>query len=629
MSRLPVIVGFGGINPAGRSSSHHGYRRLVIENLGTGDANQTWQSLAVLMGLGADGGRVSDARRQYIRDHTLIRPIESSLFDSQAVPVNSLIRMMPGDASIRFILEQKQLPSRIPDNWQVEETEGGSAPSRKMLVTVAGELPLLIPDWRQSAVSSAGQLPSGLDLAAQYQSRSHPRGLQMTVFGASDAINSMGIDWESIRQQVPGDEIAVYASSAMGQLDQNGSFGMLAAPFQGRRTSSKNCPLGLAEMTADFINAYILGNVGTTGANLGACASFLYNLRQGMNDIRDGRCRVVVAGSSEAPLTPEVIEGYRTMGALAEDEQLRKIDGLDDGCLPNLFRACRPFAENCGFTLAEAAQFVILMDDETALKTGAQVFGSVADVFVNADGYKKSIPGPGIGNYLTLGKAAGSARSILGEKALRERTYVHAHGTGTPQNRVTESHIINELARQFGIDKWPVAAIKSYVGHSLAPASGDQLIAALGTWAYGLIPGIKTIDRVAEDVHHSHLNILFEDLETGTRGMDAALLNSKGFGGNNATACILAPHITWQMLKSRHGSQAVIEAQKRSEKTLLASEDYEARMLRDEVRPTYRFGEGVVESEALELNAREVRIPGHRHPISLDLKNPYPDMSFD
>ena len=107
----------------------------------------------------------------------------------------------------------------------------------------------------------------------------------------------------------------------------------------------------------------MIGSVGATGANVGACATFLYNLRQGMEDIRSGRYRVAVIGSSEAPLTPEIIEGYRTMGALAEDNALIKLDGTGELITDGL---CRPFADNCGFTLAEASQFVILFDDELA-----------------------------------------------------------------------------------------------------------------------------------------------------------------------------------------------------------------------------------------------------------------------
>ena len=128
---------------------------------------------------------------------------------------------------------------------------------------------------------------------------------------------------------------------------------------------------------------------------------------------------------------------------------------------------------------------LVLFDDALAMELGATIFGAATDVFVNADGYKKSIPGPGIGNYVTVGKAMGVIRSILGEEALRNRTYMQAHGTSTPQNRVTESHIFNELASSFGINKWPVGAIKAYIGHSLACASADQLIGSLGVWQEG------------------------------------------------------------------------------------------------------------------------------------------------
>ena len=107
------------------------------------------------------------------------------------------------------------------------------------------------------------------------------------------------------------------------------------------------------------------------------------------------------------------------------------------------------------------------------MELGANLLGAVPEVFIYADGYKKSIPGPGIGNYLTMGRALGLLRSMLGQQGL-DRSYIHAHGTGTPQNRVTESHIMSELAKTFGIARWPVAAIKAYLGHSLAPASGGS-----------------------------------------------------------------------------------------------------------------------------------------------------------
>ena len=436
----------------------------------------------------------------------------------------------------------------------------------------------------------------------------------------------MGIDWDVVRQRVPGDQISVYASSAMGQLDTNGTGGLLQAPMMGKRPSSKNCPLGLAEMIADFVNAYVLGSVGATGANIGACATFLYNLRQGIQDIRSGKFRAVVVGASEAPITPEILEGYRTMGALAEDEALNKLDGINNG-ETNHHRACRPFAENCGFTLSEAAQFVVLFDDELALELGAHIYGSVADVFINADGFKKSIPGPGIGNYVTMGKAMGLIRAMLGDDALRQRSYVQAHGTGTPQNRVTESHIFNELARTFGISKWPVAAIKSYLGHTLATAAGDQIVASLGAWKHGLIPGITTIDRIADDVHKSELDFLLQHREIDPMKIDTTFINSKGFGGNNATAALLSPHVTERMLAKKHGKDRMREHAKRHEAVQSSTAQYDADTTAGKNQVIYNFGVGVVEGEELQVSTESIRIPGHSQQIDLHVANPYEDMT--
>jgi len=82
MSKLPVIVGIGGVNPAGRVSSHHAYRRLLIDVLGQNDTAQTYRSLAGLMNL--DGDPDDQATRDYINAHTLIRRIEN--YDSQNTP---------------------------------------------------------------------------------------------------------------------------------------------------------------------------------------------------------------------------------------------------------------------------------------------------------------------------------------------------------------------------------------------------------------------------------------------------------------------------------------------------------------------------------------------------------------
>ena len=616
MSRLPVIVAMGGINPAGRVSGHHAYRRMVINALPLAEQNETYRSLATLMGV--NGAHTDPSVQAYIREHTLVRRIEH--FDLNDIPLQRSARIRPVDGQLtQFTLRKRDMPDHIPESWIVEEQD-----EQRMLVTVVAETDILVPDSRTSKVSSAGQLPTGFKPEDQYPSRSHPRGLQLTIWGASDAIRSVGIDWARIRNTVGPDEIACYSGSAMGQMDFDGNAGLLQSHLLGKRVTAKQVALALAEMPADFINAYVLGSVGCTGANIGACATFLYNLRLAADDIRSGRRRVVVVGNAEAPILPEIIEGYRTMGALAEDDALMALDGRND--TPDCRRAVRPFSDNCGFTLAEAGVFTVLFDDELAVELGANVMGSVADVFVNADGYKKSIPGPGIGNYLTMAKALALAESIVGKDALRTRTMVQAHGTSTPQNRVTESHILSHLAGIFGIDNWIVGACKAYLGHTLAPAGADQLATILGTWAHGWVPGIATIDHIAADVHTKHLRFSSEHIEVGRQGLDAALINSKGFGGNNATALILAPHVTRKMLAKRHGTAAMQNHARRNVEVEAASAAYDQQMSAVLLAPIYKFGEGVVDGSELRIDRSKVSIPGFEHSVSLELANPFADM---
>jgi acetoacetyl-[acyl-carrier protein] synthase len=613
VSRLPVIIGFGGINPAGRVSAHRAYQRLIVDALAPAAADAMYRSLATLMGV----QRADDPQqRAYMREHTLVRRIEG--FDVDAVPLQRAVRVK-GGATSTLLVRRRDLPPELPPGWQALRDDGAWTEVR-----IDGEHEILLPGTRGSKVTSAGQLPTGYDPGQQYPARSHPRGLQLTICGASDALQSLGIDWQVLRDRIRPDQVGVYSASAMGQLDHDGAGGLLQAHLMGKRPTSKQMALSLSEMPADFINAYVLGSAGSTAGIVGACATFLYNLQHGIEEIRAGRRRVVVVGNAEAPITPEVIEAYRTMGALAEDDALAALDG--SGAAVDNRRACRPFSDNCGFTLAEAGVYFVLADDELALELGACIHGAIGDVFINADGYKKSIPGPGIGNYLTMGKALALAGQLVGESALRRRTFVQAHGTSTPQNRVTESHILSTLAGAFGIEDWIVCACKAYLGHTIAAASADQLAVSLGVFAHGVVPGITTIDHLASDVHTAHLRFPMQHVDVGPGGMDAALINSKGFGGNNATAVVLAPHVAQAMLARRHGSAVMQAWQRRNEAVRAAAEAVDARLQRERLPPIYRFGDGVVEGEELDVSRQAIRIPGFAQPVELQGEHPYPDM---
>ena len=614
MVPLPVIVGFGGVNPAGRVSFHHSYRRTVLDALDETKQATTYKSLAVLMGLQDQLRDSPESTKDYIENHTLIRRIE--LWDPEHIDVHSRAKLKAKDGSHLVIrMSQKQLPTEIPEGWQVMSIDGGDVE-----VTINDAAQVLLNDTRSSRVTSAGQLPTGYDPASLYASRNHPRGLQLAIVASSDAVNSIGIDWTDLQNLVRPDEFAVHAGCAMGQLDTHGAGGLLQAPFLGRRPTSKQAALCLAEMAADFTNAYVTGSLGSTGGAIGACATFLYNAKQGIDEIRYRGKRIAVVGSTEAPVTPELVEAFRTMGALAEDDALMALDGSNE---PDNRRACRPFSSNAGFTISEAGVFLVLMDEELALECGAEIYGSIADIYVNADGYKKSIPGPGIGNYITVGKALGLARSIVGEDVVSNRSFIHAHGTGTPQNRVTESHILNEMARAFNIEEWPVAAIKAYLGHTLAPASGDQITSALGTWQEGWIPGIATIDHIADDVYSDNLRIDPSHLEVGPDGMDVALVNSKGFGGNNATGVVLSPSKTKELIASRHGKSVFTKYEGKRERVIEKAHEYDQEALHKIPEPIYRFGNGVIEGDQLGVSSAAINVPGYDQDVDLNVKNPY------
>ena len=624
---LPVIVGFGGFNAAGRSSSHQSFRRMVLESLPINEQHDTIAGLACLMGLVSSQGEIyvdlngteltlAAAFEQYrdlVIEGTLVRRVEH--FDSSNLPGHRKIDFSEQQSAV-FTMAKRDLPKELPNDWETSDLEDGrveiiTSGVDKHLVTVPYEL----------AAKAAGQLPTGFDLSKHYNARFHPRGLQMALLGASDAIHSMGIPWEKVAAQVRPDEIGVYSSSVFGQVDDQGMGGLFQARLKGERTTAKQVALGLNSMPADFVNAYVLGSVGHTEATTGACASFLYSLQAAVRDLRSGRRRIAVVGNAEAPITPEMMEGFSNMGALGSDENLCKIDGTT---MADWRRASRPFGENCGFTLSESTQYIVLMDDLLAIELGADIHGAVPEVFINADGIKKSISSPGVGNYISFSKAVAAAVGIVGIETVQKRSFVHAHGSSTPANRVTESELISRVADAFDINDWPVTAVKSYVGHSVAAAGGDQLMSALGTFKYGIIPGIKTVTALAEDVHQKRLNFALNDNIT-TMKMEVAFINSKGFGGNNASAILLSADKTNEMLLKRYGDRFMDYIDPR-EATRESAVDYAFQADRGNLAVIYRFGEELIDEQAVVITTTGLSIPGCSREIEFNPVNVWQDM---
>ena len=572
---LALITGFGGINSAGRSSAYLSYKNMVFDSLSGKEQLEVLQDLAVLQGK--------------------IEPIGRSWETNSGDSIDLKKYLTDNNSSIRSDSMVRELERDLYDK------DG------------------IILD--QIGASAAGQLPKGFDPSSLYPARQHPKALQMTVFGMGDALGQLGIDWKTIQEKIAPDEVAVFSGAAIGQLDGFGFGGLMQSRLKGSRASSKNLALGLVEMSADFINAYILGSVGRTGHVVGACATFLYNLQMGKEAIESGSARFVVVGGAEAPITPEIVDGFYAMSALSDDKRMMEMqaqhnENLNNG--PHQEKACRPFGQNAGMVLGESSQFVILMDDALAIELGAEIYGCVSAVSSHSDGFKSSISGPGVGNYITMAKCVAEAEKTIGLKNLRTRTFVHAHGTGTPANRTTESHILNEVAKTYGIKSLPVTGIKSYLGHSMAPASGDQLTATLGTWNKGIIPGIHSTDSVASDVHHDNLEILLDNKSEEKGFFSAAFLNAKGFGGNNASALILSPEESMTLLSKKYSSTKIKNYQSANQDVISKSALHNKQCLRGKYNIIYKFNENVLQGEEdVMLEKNKLSLKGFKQSINL------------
>ena len=441
-------------------------------------------------------------------------------------------------------------------------------------------------------VNAAGQLPEGINLSTMYNSRQHPKGIQMTIFGVTDCLKNLGKDWDTeLKPSLDPKKIGVFSGPAIGQLDYEGMGGLLQSRKIGKRASSKHLSMSLIGMSADFINAYVLGSLGKTGTVAGACATFLYNLDLALKGIKNNELDFTIVGSAEAPINPEITDGFLATTGIADDKKILEMqirnndDNSEDVDHKN---ACRPFGDNAGMILGEAAQFVAVTTLEFAIEKGLKILGGFTDVAINADGFKKSISSPGIGNYITMAQSLSNTLKI---GCSIEDSIVIAHGTGTFQNRSTESDVLNRVAEGFKLKNWKVTALKGMLGHTMGPAAGDELITAIGIWNHGLIPGINTTKKLADDVLSENLDFCLNTRKVDKEKVDAIFLNAKGFGGNNGSCGVVSP----SFIKSKLNQQEL----KNYESKLLETEEKRAVYLEESNNGKYdliyRFKEEILD----------------------------------
>ena len=541
--RFPVICSVGGINSAGRSSFDFSYKRLVFDGL---DASTKKSLLKDLNSL--TNSEISSEKD--IFEKTLVRKVNSDLFD--------------------------------PD--------------------------LLMKDVMN--VNAAGQLPEGINLSEMYNSRQHPKGIQMTIFGVTDCLRNIGKDWDTeIKPLLDPKKIGVFSGPAIGQLDYEGMGGLLQSRKIGKRASSKHLSMSLIGMSADFINAYVLGSLGKTGTVAGACATFLYNLDLALKGIKNNELDFSIVGSAEAPINPEITDGFLATTGIADDKKIleMQIRNNDDNSEEvDHKNACRPFGDNAGMILGEAAQFVAVTTLEFAIENGLKILGGFTDVAINADGFKKSISSPGIGNYITMAQSLSNTLKI---GCSIQESIVIAHGTGTFQNRSTESDVLNRVAEGFKLKDWKVTALKGMLGHTMGPAAGDELITAIGIWNHGLIPGINTTKKLANDVLTDNLDFCLSTREIDKEKVDAIYLNAKGFGGNNGSCGVVSP----SFIKSKINKTDLKNYEKKLSDTEVKRKAYLEESNDGNYELIYRFKEDVLDpSEDMKITKDKISISNYK-----------------
>ena len=135
-----------------------------------------------------------------------------------------------------------------------------------------------------------------------------------------------------------------------------------------------------------------------------------------------------------------------------------------------------------------------------------------------------------------------------------------------------------------------------------------------------------TIDAVADDVADARLAISREDVVRDANSVDVAFINSKGFGGNNATGVVLADHVVEAMLSKRYGAETLSAWQAKREVTREAAKAYDEQALHGNFDVIYNFGQNMINESDIAVDSDEIRLPGFENPISLTPTTDYSDM---
>jgi 3-oxoacyl-[acyl-carrier-protein] synthase II len=346
-------------------------------------------------------------------------------------------------------------------------------------------------------------------VASRKDARRMDRSVLFAVAATDEAVADAGLD------VLDPERTGVVVGSAIGGIaivEEQQRILMERGPGRVSATFLPNC---LVDTATSYI-ATKLGVVGLNFAVVSACATGTHAIGEAAELIQRGRADVIVAGGTEACVTPLVLAGFCQMQALAARN--------DDPAA-----ASRPFDRGrSGFVVSEGAAVVVVESESHARSRGAKVYAEVAGYGASNDAYHVATPHPESRGVIHMFSDALRSARIEPE----EVGYVNAHGTGTPLGDPAETQAIRQA---FGAhaDKLAVSSTKSMTGHLFGAAGALEAIASALALRDQVLP--PTINLEDPD---PACDLDYVPLKTREASFEVAISNSMGLGGHNGAVVL-------------------------------------------------------------------------------------------
>lgn len=331
---------------------------------------------------------------------------------------------------------------------------------------------------------------------------------QYAIIAAREAWKDSGLD----KEKEDMERVGVILGSGIGGIETIESEQTKIIQKGPDRVSPMYIPMGIANMATGNV-AIEIGAKGESIAMVTACATGTHCIGESFRMIKHGYQDIVLAGGTEASITPLSIAGFTNIKALSKSEDKT--------------RASMPFdKERNGFVMGEGAGIVILEELEHAQARGAKIYAEIVGYGATSDAYHITSPAP-------EGEGGARAMKIAMEEAKvnpEEITYINAHGTSTHLNDSCETQAIKTALGEETAKKVMVSSTKGHTGHLLGAAGGVEAIICSKAIAEGFIPA--TINYKVPD-EECDLDIVPN--EGRKTEIKYAMSNSLGFGGHNST----------------------------------------------------------------------------------------------